>query len=367
MQVIINRNALRVVRGVGGGIVSSRTTKDVLKCVRLTTVGEKLLINATDLEVGLRVEVEQVQVGKPGEVLIPAEKLTSIARESGDETLTLESDKDGLSIHIRGADSHFEVYGQDPKSFPPVPDLEGTPDLEITADALRRIIERTVFAVAKENTRYAINGLLWEKKGRKLSLVATDGRRLAKAVGTAEKSTGDDSQMIVPSKTVHVLQRVLAAVEDSVGVRFSSNQVVIRCGQYVLSSALVEGHFPPYSDVIPEDNDKKIELNVDEFLSAVRRAALLTNEQSKGVRLAFQKERLVLSSRAPEQGEATIGMTISYTGAPIEMGFNPLFLTDALRVVGAPSVTMELKDSGRPGVLKAGAEFLYVIMPVNLS
>jgi DNA polymerase-3 subunit beta len=135
----------------------------------------------------------------------------------------------------------------------------------------------------------------------------------------------------------------------------------------VVSSALVEGHFPQYEDVIPKDSDKKVDLNTEEFLSAVRRAALLTNEQSKGVRLKFEENKLVLSSRAPEQGEATISMKIEYAEAPMEIGFNPLFLTEALRVANAPSITLEMKDGNRPGIFRVGTSFLYVVMPVNLA
>ncbi len=335
MNVIVNRNALLEVLNVAAGIVASRTTKDILKCVRLTALKDGLLISATDLEVALRVQVAQVEVKKAGEALVPADKLMAIARESLDETLVLDSEDQ--TCHIRGQDSHFEIYGQDPKEFPPVPDLEGTPNLQVQAATLAGLIEKTVFAVAKENTRYAINGLLWEKTAKKLCLVATDGRRLAKVVGVAEQAAGEDCQVIVPAKTVGVLQRILGAVDGLVAVRFTENQVIIGCGNYVLSSALVEGHFPRYEEVIPKDNDKKLELNTEEFLSAVRRAALLTNEQSKGVRLAFDKEKLVLSSRAPEQGEATISMRISYQDVPLEIGFNPTFLSDALRVVGRPT------------------------------
>ncbi len=365
MQVIVNRTALVEVLNAAAAVVASRTTKDILKCVRLTTVNDGLLVSATDLEVALRAVLQQVEVKQPGDMLIAADKLGSIARECLDETLTIEAD--AQTCHIRGQDSHFEVYGQDPKEFPPVPDLEGTPDMEVEAEALRGLIDRTVFAVAKENTRYAINGVLWEKKGKKLAMVATDGRRLARSVNSAEQSAGEDNRMIVPAKTVQVIQKILPNIEGQVGIRFSANQVIVRAGNYVVSSALVEGHFPQYDEVIPKDCDRKIELNTEELLSAVRRAALLTNEQSKAVRLAFDKERLVLSSRAPEQGEATVSMRIEYNESPLEIGFNPVFLTDALRVVGTPTVTVELKEANRPGVLRAGPGFLYVVMPVNLS
>lgn len=365
MQLIVNRNALVEVLNVASSIVSSRTTKEILKCVRLSTTGEGLAVAATDLEVALQVTIAQADVKKKGELLVPADKLMQIARESLDDTLTIEAD--GENCHVRGLDSHFEVYGQNPREFPPVPELEGTPDIEIQADVLAGLIEKTIFAVAKENTRYAINGILWEKQAKRLCLVATDGRRLAKALGSATQTAGEENSVIVPAKTMQVLQRILDRAEGTAAIRLASNQVVIQAGGYTLSSALVEGHFPNYEEVIPKDSDKKLDVKTDELLSAVRRAALLTNEQSKGVRLSFEKERLVLSSRAPEQGEATVSLRVDYTQDPVEMGFNPNFITDALRAAGASQVTLEFKAPNRPGIIRVGQEFMYVVMPVNLS
>lgn len=365
MHVIVSRSALLEVLGAASSVVAGRTPKDVLKCVRLTTMQDGLLVSATDLEIGLRGMVRQVEIKSSGDALVPADKLMQIVRESTDETLVLETEEE--RCHIRGADSHFEVYGQDPREFPPVPDLEGEPDMEIDAAALHELIERTAFSVAKENTRYAINGVLWEKQGKKVSLVATDGRRLAWANRGLEKESKSDVDRIVPLKTVSILQRILVGVEGPVAVRLSENQVIVRAGTFVVSSALVEGHFPQYRDVIPKDSDKKVEMNTEEFLSGIRRVALLTNEQSKGVRLRFADGKLIMSSRAPEQGEATISMAVDYDGPPLEIGFNPLFLQEALRVVGTPTVVLELKDGNRPGILRAGEGFLYVVMPVSLS
>ncbi len=365
MQLIVNRNALVEVLNVASSIVSSRTTKEILKCVKLATSDDGLTVSATDQEVALRVTISQADIQKSGELLVPADKLMQIARESLDDTLTIESD--GENCHVRGRDSHFEVYGQDPREYPPVPELEGTPDVELESDLLSSLIERTIFAVAKENTRYAINGVLWEKQAKKLCLVATDGRRLARAVGSADQTTGEETSVIVPAKTMQVLQRILGHAEGKAALRFASNQVTVQAGGYTLSSALVEGSFPNYDEVIPKDSDKRVDVSTDELLSAVRRAALLTNEQSKGVRLSFEKERLVLSSRAPEQGEATVSMRIEYGFDPLEIGFNPAFITEALRASGSEQVTLELKASNRPGVIRSGQEFMYVVMPVNLS
>ncbi len=365
MQVIANREALSEAIGVAQGVVASRTPKPILQCVKLSATSEGLLLTATDLEVGVRSVVRQVQVAEPGEVVVPADKVSQIVRESVDETLQIEGDVE--KCHIRGSDSHFQVFGQDPRDFPPVAELEGTPDLEVEAQVLHKLIEQTLYAAAKENSRYAINGVLWERVGRKLQLVATDGRRLAKAVGAVQRGGGADGAVIAPAKSMSVLLRLLNEPEAKVGVKFLPNQLVVQCGATTLSSALVEGSFPDYEAVVPRDNEKKVELDTQELYSAVRRAALLTSEQSKGIRLSFSKGSLVLSGRASEQGEATISMKVEYTDEPVEIGFNPAFLADALKVIDSPTCVFELKEATRPAVLRVGQEFTYVVMPVSLS
>jgi DNA polymerase-3 subunit beta len=365
MQVIANREALSEAIAVAQGVVASRTPKPILQCVKLSATKDGLLVTATDLEVGMRYMIRQVEVSGPGEAVVPADKLSQIVRESGDETLQIEADAE--RCHIRGQDSHFQMYGHDPRDFPPVAELEGAPDLEVDGLVLRKLISQTLYAAAKENTRYAINGILWERKGKKLQLVATDGRRLAKALGAVQKSSGEDSSVIAPAKSMSILLRLLGDPEAKVAVKFMPSQLVISCGQATLSSGLAEGNFPDYEQVVPRDNDKKVELDTQEFYSAVRRSALLTSEQSKGIRLSFSKDGLVLASRAPEQGEATVSMKAQYGYEPMDIGFNPTFLADALKVIEAPTFTLELKEPNRPGVLRVGQEFLYVVMPVSLS
>ncbi len=365
MKCTINRSALAEALGMVSSIAPTRTPKPVLECVKLSTTDDGLLLSATDLQVGLQCLVRQVEINEQGSVLVRADKLLAIVRESLDETLALESKDEALEL--RGQDSVFRVFGRSPEEFPPVSGLEGKADLEIKAGVLATMIQRTIYAAAKENTRYAINGILWEKTGKKLQLVATDGRRLAQAIGAVERSTGDDRQIIMPAKTMSFLARNLHDPEAIVGVKFEANQCVIQHGDWTISSVLVEGHFPKYEDVIPRDNDKKLELDRELLFSAVRRAALLTTAESKGVRFTFADNTLILSSRASEHGEATIRLPIDFAQPSLEIGFNPQFLIDSLRVLEDEKITLELKESNRPGVLRSGPDFLYVIMPVNLS
>jgi DNA polymerase-3 subunit beta len=341
--------------------------------VKLTATDGKLTLAATDLEVGLRLAVDQVDVQKPGEALIPADKLTQIVRACDDPTLTLDTKEN--TLHIRGQGSHFTVFGFDPKEAPAVREFGDVKvDSEIEASIFRTLISRTLFAAAAEHSRYAINGVLLERDGKKLRLVATDGRRLAVARGEARPAPGAQpkASAIVPTKALNLINKLIVDPESTVKVAFEENQALFMVGEpgegAVLSTNLVEGAFPPFEDVIPKDQDKKVTFDATTLSSAIRRAALLTNEESKGVRLSFADNKLTLTSRAPEMGEAEIHLDLDkYDGDPLEIGFNPGFIIDALKVVDGQQVIVELKAPNKPGVLRTGNEFTYVIMPVNLQ
>lgn len=364
MKLSLNRTELSDALAVASAVVPARTPNPILQSILISVQKDFAHVQATDLEIGVQLGIGQVEVEKPGSIVVTADKLVQIVRESKDETLSLEVVKD--VCHIRGKDSHFQIFGQDPKSFPPVAEFDGNADFEIETEALRSLADWTVFAAARENTRYAINGVLWDKKGAKLTLVATDGRRLSKAEHSVGVSS-DDMTAIVPTKGMNLFNRVLTEPGTSVSIKISSNRILLKSARATVDAALLEGHFPKYEDVIPSDCEKKVEFDTQELLSAVRRAALLTNEESKGVRLAFSDNALTVSSRAPEQGEAVINVPVDYDGEAVEIGFNPLFLTDALRAVPTESVTFEFLRAERPGVIRFGDANLYVVMPVSLN
>ena len=365
MKVKFNRAALQEALSLVMSIIPSRTPKPILQCLRVTTEKDAVRLSATDLEVGITVLINQVEVAEAGDVVIPADKLNSIVRESFDEIIELQAAES--AVHLVGSDSRFTIYGHDPAQYPAVPGFEGEADLEIKLDKLQEGIEQTVFSAAKESTRYALNGILWEVQGKKLAMVATDGRRLSKSLVALEKAaTLPEGRIIVPAKTMTILDKISAQDEAVVGIRFVNNQIVLICGDTVVSSNLVEGNFPKYEDIIPKDYQKKLTLPTGPTLSAVKRAALLATEDSKGVKLSLSKHSLVFSSRAPETGDAQIDMAVEYDDEPMEIGFNPQFLVDVLRVIKANDFELHLGQSDRPGLIKSGVNFLYIIMPVNL-
>ncbi len=368
MKVNFNKTALHEALGLVTSVVPSRTPKPILKSIRINATEEKVCLSATNLETGINYDLNQVEVARPGDAVLPADRFAAIVRESTDDVVNLETSEAGC--RIKGADSQFTMYTQDPQQYPAVPDFDGKPELEITLAKLQEGIGLSLFAVAKESTRYALNGILWEAKGKKLSLVATDGRRLARSkVEIAAKATGQlaSGGAIVPAKTMALLDRLGGDEKEIVAVKIAGNQILIRCGNVVVSSNLVEGNFPQYEDIIPEGYDKKLVLKTEATLSAVRRAALLTNEDSRGVKMSISKDTLVFTSRAPEMGDAQIEMAVEYKGEPIEVAFNPQFLIDVLRVMKSAEFELELGQPDRPGLFRIGANFIYVVMPINIS
>lgn len=404
MKVICDRGALLDAVNLVAAVVPTRTPSPQLSCVKLVATktpggAGELTLAGTDAETSLQVTVSQVDVTKAGQAAIPADKLRQIvSAEEGEPTLSIEVEGD--ECHIRGSGAHFRVFGYPAADFPPIPDLAATIAGGVGTEAPRTIISqpagmlsslinRTVFATARETSRYAINGVLMKRDGKKLEMVATDGRRLAlcrsSVSGDKSGTGGDGVSCIVPTKALSLVQKLVRDGDETVRLVVTDTRIFFSFEQAaaegaktkgapqsraVLTSTLVEGSFPPYEDVIPKEQDKKIVLDRDGLGRAVRKAAVLTNEESRGVRLSFKgkDKRLTISSRAPEMGEAEINVDlVSYDGEDIEISFNPAFISDVLRVVEDPQVVLELKAGNRPGLVRSSNnEFMYVVMPVNL-
>lgn len=389
MKAIVDRAALLDAVNLVSGAVAARGPRPQLSCVKISASKDKdqpaLVLAGTDAEIALRLALASADVQQPGEVVIPADKLKQIVQaEERDPTLTFEGEAD--ACHIRGSDATFKVFGFPASDFPPIPDYASAaaqssakPRGTFTCPAgeLAGMVAKTSFATARENSRYAINGVLLKRDAKRLELVATDGRRLAlcRATVTGGDKDAKPVSAIVPTKALNMFLRLVRDPEEAVHVVVTDAQILFGFGERgaeraTLSSNLVEGTFPPYEEVIPKDQDKRVTFDRDVLLSAVRRAALLTNEDSRGVRMKFNAadKTLELFSRSADQGEARVRADLrGYDGDDIEIGFNPAFIIDVLKVVEDPQVIIEMKASNKPGVMRSGADFVYVVMPVNLQ
>ena len=368
MKVNCDRQTLADHLGLVSSVTNARSPKPALSCVRFSAKPGSLTLTASDGEIWAVMTTNRVEVEQAGETLLPADKVQQIVRESGDATLLLESK--GEEAVIQCKDSTFRLLGYPVADFPASPASQeaGAADFEIEAGALCRLVNSTLFATAKDNSRYAIAGVLLEREGKDIVVVATDGHRLALARGKCSKAEATKNSAIVPSKTLNLLLKVFTDPEAVVRVKMAGNQVSFTDDHATLTSNLIEGNFPPYKDVVPKDSDKKATLPREGFKSAVKRASVLTTEESRGLKMSFGGKELVLSSRAPETGEAEVRLAVpEYSGEPISIGFSPGYVLDALKVVDTETFTLEMKGPNKPGVIRTGPDFLYVVMPVNLA
>ncbi len=367
MKVTLPTSVLLDAIGHASAVAASKSPKPVLECVALradATTG--LSLEATDLDVGLRLHLPDVEVIEEGELVVPAARLLAVARESDDEETTLVGHDGNLTLDTER--SHFRIRGEDPEGFPVIPTFEDEGVIRLPGDVLRSMIRRTVFATAKEAGRYALHGVLFRVSGDRLELVATDGRRLARAVKTLDAPAERDLKVIVGPKGLSLLDRVMGPQVGEVAVSLEDRQVLFQIGGTLVISRLIDGTFPAYEDVIPKATTGAFTLGVGEFAGALRRASLLTTRDAMSVQFDIDDDLLKILSRAPEVGEARVEVPIRYDGGKRLLGFNPAFLGEALKVMDTDGeVRFEFTDAKAPGKLTDGDDYVYVIMPIALE
>lgn len=373
MKIVVNTKQLAAVLANSMRAVATRSPKPAFQCVLLqarTPQEERpgLTVWASNGEVWVRQTLEQVEVSEPGDSLVFGAKLNEIVKSSIDGTLAMKTD--GAVLRVTGSDSKFGVNGVDVASFP-LPDPVGEEAQAavgaVGGDVLARLLAQTLFCTAAETGRYAINGVQLEWGGQNILAVATDGHRLAKSNGTLSVAMEGKSVAIVPTQALSI---VSSLIDSEGGVFLSDNgsRVSFRGEGFEVYSSLVEGQFPPYKDVIPLNLELRTSAMVDSLRSAVRRAALMTSEESKGVRFAFRADgQLDVSARVPESGEAEIAMQLGDAPAKaLEIGFQPSYVLDGLNAISGKSVDIGMNAPNKPIVVSEPG-FLYVLMPVNLS
>jgi DNA polymerase-3 subunit beta len=358
-------NGLQAVQNV----VSTRTTLPILSNVLLRAEGERLEFTATDLDVTITSAVE-AKVKKGGASTVPVKKLFGIVRELASADIDLQVDEKNVCSIQSGA-SFYKINGLSADEFPPPPKFGDDKKVTLPQETVRGMMKKTSFAISSDESRYVLNGIFISLKDHKMTMVATDGRRLALAdeeVDVSEKSQGE---FIVPSKAVNELNRLLQE-KGEIEVRYADNQAAFslkdeKGGAILIISKLIEGNYPNYRQVIPAETKERVALVREEFLHALRRAEIMTSEKSNSVKLNFGKNRLEITANSPEVGEAKETLAINYKGPEMAIAFNPKYMIDPLNALANDEVFLELIDELSPGVLKINGPFLYVVMPMRLS
>ena len=382
MEFVINKSELVKELQTVTGVVEKRATLPILANLLLETTKEGLQVGASDLEVTIR-GIATANVVREGSVTLPAAKLHEIARSLPDAEVQFKLlERNQVSISCER--TRYRIGGQARDEFPNFPEIDLNSGVKLPGKVLNDMIERVAFAITTEDPRYSLNGALVMLESGKLTLVATDGHRLAFASREMDvKIPGGELKVIVPRKALTEVHKMTDGLTDEDEVIFgkSDNQVFFVVGQHKLTSNLLEGNFPRYENVMPQASETKVSLPTEDLSHAVRRVSLLASDRyGRAVRVSLSKGKLDLSSRT-EMGDAQEELMVDYDGAEMEIGFNARYLLDFLSVVGSPAVSLELNParSGDDGKVEAGdkpglfrpepaddMDYRYIVMPMHL-
>ena len=364
MEVVLNRDAFLKGLQMVQNIVEPRQTLPILANVLLETDGESVRLTATDLEVGARVSVPARIVGK-GAITVSARKLAEIVKELPAADLHLVV-KDNASVALRCGTASYKLVGMPPDDFPPVAPAAQATWLKLEARTLRDMLGQTSFAVSHDETRYALNGVLFSLAGKDARLVATDGHRLALSTRNVG-NLGPAVTGIVPRKAITEISRVLGSGEE-VQIALTDNQFMLQMPNFLMTARLIEGQFPNYDAVIPKAHPGKLTISKSAFASALRRVAVMAEERNKPVKLVLSPAALRLAASSQDLGEAEETLDVDYSGAELTIGFNSRYVLDAIGPIEKDQVVLEFKDALSPGVIRSVDDDGYccVIMPMRI-
>ncbi|HJO16868.1 MAG: DNA polymerase III subunit beta [Vicinamibacterales bacterium] len=356
------------------GIVERKNTIPVLANVLLEAEGDKARMVATDLEVALDVRFS-AKVKKGGTLTLPAKKLFEIVQALPDTNITIREEGQG-AVNVSADNFESRIRTLPRQDFPTLPKADNKETLKLPGQTLRNLITRTKFAITSEDTRYFLNGALFYFTADELTLVATDGHRLAlitgkqKSGGKTKKGKGEAPRVILPKKTLTELAKLLTDDVKEIGYQQSENHLFFEVGDRVLISRMIDGQFPAYERVIPKGNDKVVEFDNDRLAAAIKRVAVLSNDRSQAVKIQINKNKVEITSNTPDVGEASEELDVQYTGDSVQICLNAKYILDFLREVETDSIRFEFKDETTQAVMQPvgleGYNYTYVIMPMRI-
>jgi DNA polymerase-3 subunit beta len=372
MELVVRKADLLRELQLFQGIVERKNTIPILANVLIEADGDQVRLLATDLEVGLRSKC-QASVAKSGSLTLPAKKLYEIIKALPETDVRIEEDKTGVKVAADRFDSRMQTLPRE--DFPTLPDGTGVYSASLPREVLKQMVAKTQFAITGEDTRYFLNGALFILRPDSMSLVSTDGHRLALITVPRDKVKGkgkpdEEVRVILPRKTLLELGRLLAEGEGDIQYERGENHLFFEIGGRLLISRMIDGQFPAFERVIPKGNDKRVEFDRDRLTNAVKRVALLSNERSRAVKFQMDKGKVEIASSSPEFGEAKEVLMVDYAAAPVTICFNAQYVLDFLSVVETDSVGLEFKDEMSQAVMKPvgaeGYDYTYVIMPMRV-
>lgn len=374
MVVKVEKQDLLTLISKTQNIVEKRNTMPILSNVLIEAKEDKLKVFATDLEVSLTAEIN-AEVSTPGNIAVSAKNLLDIVRELGDGMVQLTKSQNNW-MNIKQNKSNINIVGTSADEFPIFPAYSTKEFVKIQPDVLREMIEKTIYSVSNDETRYHLNGVYFEQRsaddGISYRMVATDGHRLSLVDRKASSNTGSfknsDGGVIVPRKGLQEMRKLLDSATTPVEMAIEGSQFVIKSEGTVLMIRLIDGKYPNYQQLIPQNLKKQAKVSKDVFTSCLRRVSLLSNQKSKSVTLSFTPGSMQISSNNPEIGDAKEEIEIDYSGDEIKIGFNAKYLLDILNCVEDDEVRIELNDQLSPGLIrpKGDSNYTCVVMPMRI-
>lgn len=365
MELVVRKNDLLRELQLFQGIVERKNTMPVLANILLRAEHEQVELVATDLDVGLRSTCVAQSVGKPGTLTLPAKKLFEIVKALPETDIRIEQNRSGVTVAAERFESHLSTLPAD--DFPQLP-AAGEAVASLPREPIRQMVAKTMFAITGEDTRYYLNGALFVLRPDGMSLVATDGHRLA-LVTVAADTGASEVKALLPKKTMQELSRLLADGEADVAYERAENHLFFTVGHRRLFSRLIDAQFPAYERVIPKNNDKAVDFERDRLTSAIRRVSLLSNERSRAVRFLISNGKVEVTSQSPDVGDAREELLVSYDGPDVQICFNAQYVTDFLAAVETDQVSLSFRDEMSQAVMKPvgadGYDYTYVIMPMR--
>ncbi len=366
MHLNIDKNEfLKILQRIQG-IVEKRNTMPILANVCLTAEGNSLNISATDLEIFIK-DSTTATVTEEGTVTVNAKRLFEIIKQLPEADVELKVEKEE-KIKIKSGKVKFNIVGLPATEFPAFPVIEEEKLVKIDPELFKDMIDKTIIAVSTDETRYNINGFMLMKKDNKTRIVTTDGHRLAIIFKAIENMPGEEEGVILPKKGVIEMKKLLEEKEGAYYLGINDKGATMKKGATIINTRLIEGEFPDFNQVMPKENDKKLEIDKEQLLNSLKRVSILSTEKVKGVKFGITTGKLTLSSSSPDIGDVTEEVEVNYEGEDLEIAFNAKYFIDALEVIEEEKVQIELKDQLSPGVLSpVNTEgYTYIVMPMRL-
>lgn len=346
------------------GVISSKNTLPILSNILIEVDSENMKLTATDLDIGIVITIP-IQAMEEGSITVPAKRLIEIIRELPSGQLEITTKKNNTVV-IESGSIIFKIPGIPKEEFPKLPTLTDKEQVLLQQKELKKMLEMTSFAISHDETRHVLNGICFIITKEYIRMVATDGRRLAMITQPNNTNFKTQKTVIIPIKTIQQITHSLKD-EGEIKVTFSKNQAMFQINDLCIVSRLIEGEFPNYEQAIPKETDNKMRINREQFISAIKRASLLTTPESQAIKLQLQKNRLTISKTTPEIGETKEEIATQYKGEDFLIGFNPTYLLDVLKSIDGEELAIEFTGSEKPGVVRIEGNYIYIILPMQIN